>query len=127
MGAAVDNQHDFIARLRAGLPVACASALVRSGCLTQAETDAVVSLRLAAAHQRTSGSLTPGESVRLLRAASVLARALNTFGSLEKSSAWLRRPTVALAGEAPVTLLRAAAGAKRVADLLGHIDHGIAT
>jgi putative toxin-antitoxin system antitoxin component (TIGR02293 family) len=61
-----------------------------------------------------------------LRVARVLAAAEETFGSQEKAGAWLRRPTVALAGERPLELLDTDEGSREVETLLGRISHGIA-
>ena len=48
-----------------------------------------------------------------------------TFGSQEKAARWLRRPTVALDGEAPLDLLDTSEGSRAVETLLGRIDHGL--
>jgi len=52
---------------------------------------------------------------------------LATFGSREKADAWLRRPTTALAGDTPLSLLDTSEGALIVEDLLARIGHGLAT
>ena len=78
------------------------------------------------ANRRRSGRLTPGQSDRLLRVARVVARAETTFGDGAKAASWLRRPTRALGGEAPLDLLDTDEGAREVETLLGRIDHGLA-
>jgi putative toxin-antitoxin system antitoxin component (TIGR02293 family) len=55
----------------------------------------------------------------------VLARAEEIFGR-DKGHRWLRRPTSALDGETPLSLLDTHPGAEAVLNLLGRIDHGIA-
>ena len=56
----------------------------------------------------------------------VVAAAEETFGSREKAGTWLRRPTIALAGESPLDLLDTDEGAREVETLLGRVAHGIA-
>ena len=58
--------------------------------------------------------------------ARLIAVAEETFGSQEKANIWLRRPTTALGGEAPLDLLDTDEGARQVETLLGRIAHGIA-
>ena len=66
------------------------------------------------------------QSDRLVRVVRVLAAAEETFGSQDKASRWLRRPTKVLEGEAPLELLDTTEGAREVEDLLHRIDHGLA-
>ena len=53
----------------------------------------------------------------------VTAHAERVFG--KRAATWLRRPSRALGGAAPLALLDSEAGAKAVDDLLGRIEHGI--
>lgn len=122
----VASQFDLIRAVRSGLPVRSVSVLIRSGRLSLAEIDRVVLPRKTLAHRETIGSLTADQSDRLVRVARVLAAAEETFGSRATAHAWLRRPTAALAGEAPLELLDTEEGAREVESLLGRIAHGIA-
>jgi len=58
--------------------------------------------------------------------AGIVAQARTAFGSEARAERWLRRPTTALDGKAPLDLLDAEAGADRVRTLFGSIEHGIA-
>ena len=78
------------------------------------------------AHRRAIGALTPDQSDRLMRVVRVIAAAENTFGSFDKAHRWLRRPTTALEGDAPLELLDTSEGSRQVERLLGRIDHGLA-
>jgi putative toxin-antitoxin system antitoxin component (TIGR02293 family) len=60
------------------------------------------------------------------REARIIAHARTSFGDAEKAGRWLRRPTLALHGKAPLDLLGTLAGADRVETLLARIEHGIA-
>ena len=54
-----------------------------------------------------------------------VAAAEETFGSQDKASGSLRRPTKALEGEAPLEMLDTTEGTREVEDLLHRIDHGL--
>jgi putative toxin-antitoxin system antitoxin component (TIGR02293 family) len=69
--------------------------------------------------------LTVEESDRALRLARVGAQALRVFGDPEKAKRWLRKPSSALAGQTPLSLLRTETGAQLVTELLGQIAHGM--
>jgi putative toxin-antitoxin system antitoxin component (TIGR02293 family) len=99
--------------------------LVKTGRLTPAEVDQTVIARKTLSHRRKIGTLTAEQSDRLARVVRVVAAAEETFGSQEKAGLWLRRPTAALDGEAPLSLLDTSEGAREVERLLARIDHGI--
>lgn len=54
---------------------------------------------------------------------SVLATAV--FQSSEQASKWLVSPQKAFGGETPFNLASSDAGARKVRDLLGRIEHGV--
>ncbi len=110
---------------RRGLPVSAVDALVETGRLSLAEIDRSVLPRKTLSH-RTLGALTSDQSDRLIRVARVIAAAEDTFGSTEKAHRWLRRPTTALDGEAPLELLDTSEGSRQVERLISRIDHGLA-
>jgi putative toxin-antitoxin system antitoxin component (TIGR02293 family) len=126
LGGAVEARTDLVGLTRRGLPVATAQFVLDSGRLTLAELDRIVMPRKTLANRRKLGTLTPEQSDRLMRVARVLALAEETFGSQEKAGVWMRRPTAALGGEAPLDLLDTDAGARAVEALLGRIAYGIA-
>jgi putative toxin-antitoxin system antitoxin component (TIGR02293 family) len=110
---------------RRGFPVGSVDTLVKTGRLTPAEVDQTVIARKTLSHRRKIGTLTAEQSDRLARVVRVVAAAEETFGSQEKAGRWLRRPTAALDGEAPLSLLDTSEGAREVERLLTRIDHGI--
>ena len=111
---------------RRGIPVALVDRLVKSGRLTLAEIDSIILPRKTLSHRRTLGALTPEQSDRLVRVVRAIAAAEQTFGSQEKAARWLRRPSAALEGDTPLSLLDTGEGAKEVEHLLARIDHGLA-
>jgi putative toxin-antitoxin system antitoxin component (TIGR02293 family) len=126
VGGNAATRIDLVKLVRRGLPVGTVQYVLDTGRLTLAELDRIVLPRKTLANRRRLGTLTPEQSDRLVRVARVLAAAEETFGSREKAGAWLRRPTQALDGEAPLHLLDTDEGARAVETLLGRIGHGIA-
>ena len=125
IGLAGRDRRAAIAATRQGLPVDGIDRLLETGRLTLAEIDRVVLPRKTLSHRRKIGTLTPEQSDRLLRVVRVISAAEETFGTQDKAARWLRRPTVALAGEAPLSLLDTSEGSREVEALLGRIDHGL--
>lgn len=117
---------DLIAAVRAGLPVSAVDEALASGRVTAAELDRLAIPRKTLAHRRAKGRLTPDQSDRLLRVLRVVEEAEATFVDRAKAGIWLRRPTTALGGEAPLDRLDTEIGARQVETLLGRIAHGIA-
>jgi putative toxin-antitoxin system antitoxin component (TIGR02293 family) len=117
---------DIMRLVRRGLPVTTIEFVLETGRLTLAELDRIVLPRKTLMNRRRLGHLTPEQSDRLVRVARLIAVAEETFGSQEKANIWLRRPTTALGGEAPLDLLDTDEGARQVETLLGRIAHGIA-
>jgi putative toxin-antitoxin system antitoxin component (TIGR02293 family) len=135
MGEAQSLLHDIADEARAerlnsavreGLPVSAVDDLLETGLLTAAEIDRLVLPRKTLSHRRLLGRLSPEQSDRLLRLLRLVGAAQTTFGAAEKAARWLRRPTAALSGSAPLDLLDTDIGARRVETLLGRIAHGIA-
>ncbi len=100
--------------------------ILAGGRLTPAELDRLALPRKTLAHRRALGRLSPEQSDRLLRVLRVIEEAEATFGDRDKAHRWLRRPTTALADNAPLDLLDTDIGAREVEALLGRIAHGIA-
>ena len=121
-----EGDLDRVGAVRDGLPVAVVDELVATGRLTTAELDRLALARKTLAHRRAVGHLSADQSDRLLRLLRIIREAEDTFGDPEKARLWLRRPTAALAGNAPLELLDTDVGVRRVETLLGRIGHGIA-
>jgi putative toxin-antitoxin system antitoxin component (TIGR02293 family) len=100
--------------------------VLETGRLTAAELDRLALPRKTLAHRRSLGRLSAEQSDRLVRILRVVQEAEETFVDPEKAHRWLRRPTSALADNAPLDLLDTEVGARRVEALLGRIAHGIA-
>jgi putative toxin-antitoxin system antitoxin component (TIGR02293 family) len=127
LGIANGDRRAAIEATRQGVSVDRVERLISSGRLTLAEIDRVVLPRKTLSHRRKIGALTPEQSDRLVRVVRIIAAAEETFGSQEKAARWLRRPTTALDGDAPIALLDTTEGSREVEHLLARIDHGLAT
>jgi|SRR5579872_5927385 len=112
--------------IRQGLSVDLVDEVLADGRLTAVELDRLALPRKTLAHRRTLGRLTAEQSDRLARILRVIEQADLAFGDVAKSRVWLRRPTTALGGHAPLDLLDTDIGAREVETLLGRIKHGIA-
>jgi putative toxin-antitoxin system antitoxin component (TIGR02293 family) len=112
--------------VREGLPVRVVDEILETGRLTAAELDRLALPRKTLAHRRSLGRLSAEQSDRLVRILRVIQETEETFANPEKAHRWLRRPTSALADNAPLDLLDTDVGARRVETLLGRIAHGIA-
>ena len=112
--------------VREGLPVSAVQNFIASGAISAAELHELVLPRKTFTNRQKLGVLTPDQSDRLVRVARVVAAAEEVFGAPAKAHEWLRTPTGALEGEAPLHLLDTDEGARMVEALLTRISHGIA-
>ena len=116
----------LVRAVREGLAVQDVDGVLASGRLSAAELDRLALPRKTLHHRRGLGRLSPEQSDRLVRLLRVIGAAEEVFGSPAKAHRWLRLPSAALAGHAPLDLLDTEVGARQVETLLGRIAHGIA-
>lgn len=117
---------EAVREIRSGLPVERVDEAIRDGLLTAVEVDQIAVPRKTLAHRRQIGRLSVEQSDRFARLLRMIATAEDVFGTRQKAAQWLRRPTTALDGQAPLQLLDTDAGAREVESLLIRISHGIA-
>jgi putative toxin-antitoxin system antitoxin component (TIGR02293 family) len=93
--------------------------------------DRAILLRILGVSQRTiqrkqvhSERLSSAASDRLSRIERIYMLAVEVFGDGEKAAQWLKRPSRALANEAPLKLLDTDAGTQRVERELRQIQYG---
>jgi putative toxin-antitoxin system antitoxin component (TIGR02293 family) len=128
LGESIDSPLGWVEALERGLPTAALEAVVERGVLSRAEAEEFVVPRRTLSHRKLKGQrLTLEESDRLGRIVRLTVRAAETLGSEEDAVAWLREPNGALAGQAPLELLRSGEGAVLVEQVLTRIDHGVHT
>lgn len=112
--------------VRKGLTVATVAALAETlGESAQGLADILGIPARTLARRRRERRLSPSESDLIYRAARIVARAVETLGSVEKARVWLRRPHRSLGGEAPLDLVDTDVGTRQVEEVLARIDHGV--
>lgn len=117
---------DWVYLLRKGFPAASLTAFSRRTGMADAELAQMlgISVRALASRRSKTVPLSSFESERLLRAAKVIARAEEVFGSVAKGVSWLRAGQLSF-GAAPLSLIDTQVGTELVLDSLGRIEHGI--
>ena len=121
-GASVRSNLDLARATREGLPVEAVSQLADFIGTFRTDDSCVAFL----AEIKIPGKrLSPGDSDRVVRTASVLAQAIGTLGDGKKAVHWLTTPNRALGGEVPLTLLDTSAGKEEVEAILGRIEYGV--
>ncbi len=124
--AAAGSAEDLRRLVRAGLPFsALEQVMARFGLGRQQVAEVLHLPERTLARRKRERRLQPDESDRLVRLARVAAQAEETLGSAERAAAWLRRPSRALGGEAPLDLLDTDLGAREVEAVLGRLDYGV--
>lgn len=68
--------------------------------------------------------LSPAESERAYRVASIVSLADKVFGNHDKGLNWLHKPMKSLDGKSPLDVLDNDPGARIIEDLLGRLDEG---
>jgi|SRR5580658_9572612 putative toxin-antitoxin system antitoxin component (TIGR02293 family) len=122
----VKTQLDLMPLIRSGLPFTSLERV--SKYLEITPLVMVESLGLAkrtVARRAQEKKLSPSESERLVRLTRVFAEAKNVLGSEEKARRWTLKPSRALAGAIPLSLLDTDIGANAVFEELGRIEHGV--
>jgi putative toxin-antitoxin system antitoxin component (TIGR02293 family) len=80
------------------------------------------------ARRKASGRLSPEESERLLRVATIFEKAVALFeGNVSEAVEWLTKPKKALGDNDPLSYSRSELGAREVENLIGRLEHGVFT
>jgi putative toxin-antitoxin system antitoxin component (TIGR02293 family) len=72
-----------------------------------------------------AGTLTTGESDRLVLLAEIVALARQALGSVEGAREWLSAPHSMLGGESPLDHMDTIAGMEETKSMLYHIEYGL--
>lgn len=127
LGLNPSTPRDWIYIVRKGFPTATLISFASRTGMTNIELAQIlgVSVRVLASRRSKKTSLTSYESERLLRAATVIARAHEVFGNYAKGLAWLQEQKTSFGGTTPMSLVDTEPGTELVLDFLGRIEHGI--
>jgi putative toxin-antitoxin system antitoxin component (TIGR02293 family) len=123
--AEVKTETDLIQLTRRGLPFQAGQHLQRRLQITAHELARMVEIGPRTLSRRKSARFTSTESDRLIRVARVFATALAVLGEEDRAVQWLRHPSRALGGVAPMEQLNIESGARQVERLLGALEHGV--
>ena len=128
LGRPIRSVDDLVRLVREGLPYPALEAAVQRSCIgIERLTRAIGISRTTRARRRNEGRFSPEESDRLCRFARVFAHALDVFEEAETASRWFSSPIEALGKEHPIELVQTDVGAQQVDEVLGRIEHGIAS
>lgn len=88
-----------------------------------------VSLRTLQRHKKAGATnrLSRDQSGKLYKAAEIVAKSIDVFGSREAAERFLDQPAMALDWQKPIDLLTTPAGAEMVATHLGRLDYNVYT
>lgn len=122
-------REDLVAESRQGFPVTVIDTLTEELDISQQMLLQIIALPTATlTRRRAQKRLTPQESDRVYRVASVYRAALQLFeGDADAARHWLIEPAKALGGHPPLQHLDTEAGADEVQDLIGRLEHGVIT
>jgi putative toxin-antitoxin system antitoxin component (TIGR02293 family) len=125
IGIAPKSGLELAEMVERGLPTENLEILKAKG-LTFTEMAATVISPRTLKHRKARGqNLSPEESERAIRVASIVALAEQVFGNRETALLWLRHHSDRLDGRTPMSLLNTEAGGRQIEAMLHGIDHGI--
>lgn len=124
-GKRARTAHDAAAVVRHGLPAGAVTGLARALDMPVSAVAGMVGIPPRTLARRRTGVLKPSESDRLYRVARVAALGIDVLGTIERTRAWLSRPSRALGGATPWSLLDTEIGAREVERVLGRLAYGV--
>ncbi|MDB5322858.1 MAG: hypothetical protein JWN40_4489 [Phycisphaerales bacterium] len=127
LGIAASGLHDLISRVEAGFPFGAIEKFRKASGLAVGTIAGLVLIpERTLARRRATGRLSPDESERLLRIATVFEKALDLFeGDVVAARRWLSTPKRALDGATPLNFARTEIGGREVEALIGRLEHGV--
>jgi putative toxin-antitoxin system antitoxin component (TIGR02293 family) len=127
LGRSAVSSSSLAELVREGLPAQALFLLAKRLDLRQAEISAKIGIpqRTLTRRLQRHARLTAAESDRTVRLAQIYATAVDTLGSEDKATQWLKTPNRALRGTRPLDQLDTDPGVREVDDLLGRIAYGV--
>jgi putative toxin-antitoxin system antitoxin component (TIGR02293 family) len=125
LGIAPASNLELAELVEKGLPTKNLDLLKAKG-LTFTEMATVVISPRTLKHRKARGeNLSPEETDRAIRVASIVALAEKVFGNRDKAMLWLRHSSGRLDGRTPLSLLKTDAGRRAIEEMLWGIDEGV--
>jgi putative toxin-antitoxin system antitoxin component (TIGR02293 family) len=122
----LEEHTDIQDAIRNGLPFSTLEKLAKALELSDVQVSAVLGIApRTLARRKRQRHLSPVESDRVYRVARIAQLAFEMFGEIGKTRRWLNGPNRALGGATPLTMLDTEIGARRVEEVLLHINYGI--
>lgn len=127
LGLAGESAHTAHRAILSGLPAKGVSALQAATALPLHQILDIIRLPASTfARRKRAGKLSPDESERVYRLASVFESVVRLFeGDVPAAREWLTRPCRGLGGAAPIELTKTEVGARAVEDMIGRLEHGV--
>ena len=107
-----------------GLPLANLERLKEKGLTFTEMGETVISPRTLKHRKARGENLSPEETDRAIRVASIIRLADKVFGNHDKAMGWLRGEDDQLGGRTPLSMLQSEAGGRMVESMLWGIDEG---
>src|SRR5438105_11781325 len=127
LGMTVTTTDELIRQLERGVSVKALKTLESlSGVDASSIASAIGIPERTLARRKAVGRLSPEESERLFRIATVFEKAVELFeGDASAAVSWLTTPKRALGAQSPLTYSRTEVGAREVENLIGRLEHGV--
>lgn len=126
IGFRVVSDADMAKAVERGFAVEAIAALGIRGVTDEEIANLIIKPRTLSHRKEKRQKLTVEESDRAARVARVMALAENAFANQDKANRWLHKNLNSLDGRRPIDLVRTAAGARIVEDILARIAWGAA-
>ena len=121
-----NRPSDLINAVKAGLPVQAFRALADALEVSDAALARLSGISgTTLTRRKRAGVLSPDEGEHVLRIATLLERATQTFESVSDAADWLKTPNLSLGDIAPLEYADTEIGAREVENLLGRIEYGV--
>lgn len=126
LGLETQSDLQWALAIRQGFPVKAIDLLIRQSGLTNVELAQILGVPHGALDRQEQGkALSQMESEHLLRLASTLALAADTFDDMTVAMSWMRSPHPEISNLSPLSLLDTAPGAQFVRRMLASMAYGI--
>jgi putative toxin-antitoxin system antitoxin component (TIGR02293 family) len=125
IGIAPTSGLELAELVEKGLPTKNLDILKARGLTFTEMANTVISPRTLKHRKARGENLSPEETERALRVASIISLAESIFGNPEKALRWLRHTSGRLKDRTPLSLLKTEAGRRAIEEMLWGIDEGV--
>jgi len=125
LGIAPTSGLELAELVERGLPTKNLDLLKAKGLTFTEMANTVISPRTLKHRKARGENLSPAETERAVRVASIIRLAEEVFGNRETALRWLREPDDRLGNRSPLSLLHTEPGGREIESMLHGIAHGI--